>query len=356
MAILAVNAGSSSLKVDALDDDRVADSGSVDAPPDGTEAGELLDRMLAAHPDVELVGHRIVHGGPSLVEHAVVDDDIRARLERGRSIDPLHVPPALAALDRCREKLPDATHVACLDTAFHASMGEVARTYAVPAGWRDLGVRRYGFHGISYEWSAARAAELLGSGGRSLVLAHVGGGTSVCAVDAGRSVWTSMGFTSLEGAVMVGRSGSVDPGILLWLQEEHGLGVEDLRAGLQSGGGLTALSGGLGGDTRALVPAAQGGNADARLALDVFTFRLAQEIAAAASCLPRLDALIFTGEIGSDDPWVREQVCDRLAVLGLAGPLPDGEGVLREGPPAVLLVPTAEERQIARICLQLSSS
>lgn len=214
-AVLAVNAGSRSLKVAALDDDRVIDTDSVDAPPDGEQAGALLDQLLADHPDSRMVGHRIVHGGPAPSAHAVVDDEVRAKLDEARGIDPLHVPPALAALDRCRERLPDAVHVACLDTPFHASMDEIARTYAVPKSWRDLGIRRYGFHGLSYEWSTARAGELLGRDDAATVLAHVGGGTSVCAVAGGRSVWTSMGFTSLEGAVMVGRSGSVDPGMLL---------------------------------------------------------------------------------------------------------------------------------------------
>ncbi|MGH3744949.1 MAG: acetate/propionate family kinase [Mycobacteriales bacterium] len=357
MKVLALNGGSSSLKLAVFDGDRVVGRDGVDGEPAGAQARDLLERTLDAHPDVTVVGHRLVHGGPEVGWHTEVDDDVRRRLEGGRSIDPLHVVPALEVLDLVRGRLPDARHVACLDSAFHATMPEVARTYAVPRRWRELGMRRYGFHGLSYAWARDRAADLLGRSldDLAMVLVHAGGGTSTCAVLEGASVWTSMGMTSLAGAVMVGRSGSVDPGALLWLQSEHRLSPEELRRGLEQDGGMTGLSDGLGGDTRDLHRAASQGHPGARLALDVFVFRLRQEVAAAAACLPRLDALVFTGDIGEDDPEIRQQVCDGLATLGLDGPLDPGQDEdqlirIAAGRPTVVLVHLGEEQQMARIC------
>ncbi|MGY5883184.1 acetate/propionate family kinase [Modestobacter lacusdianchii] len=354
--VLVVNAGGHSLKLRLLgpDDDDLG-SWTVDAPPDSTEAAELLDRALDEADDVTAVGHRVVHGGDRLSDHALVDDDVRAALDAAADLAPLHVPPALAALDRCRERLPDVPQIACLDTVFHAGLPEAARTYAVPARWREeLGVRRYGFHGLSYAWAVPRAAELLGRdvADLQLVACHLGSGASVCAVAGGRSVWTSMGFTPLEGLVMVTRSGTVDPGMITWLQTRHGLSATDVSDALEHESGLTALSGGLGGDTRDLVAAASDGNADAQLALDVFALRLRQEVAVAAASLDRLDAVVFTGEIGADQPEVREAVAAGLPVLGLREGLSTAQDVDAVVSPIgaqvpVVLVHPEEERQIA---------
>jgi acetate kinase len=352
--ILVVNAGSHSLQVELLDDDdRALVSRSVDAEPAGDEARATIQAVLDEKQEIGAVGHRIVHGGPSLTEHRVVDEEVLAALREAAGFAPLHVPPALAAMATLRAALPGIPHVAVLDTVFHASIPEVARTYPVPERWRTgFGVRRYGFHGLSYAWATKRAAELLERpvGDLSLVMTHLGGGGSVSAVLGGRSQWNSMGLTPLEGLMMVSRSGSVDPGMLLWLQTAKGLTAEEVSDALEHHSGLLALSGDRSGDTRELVEWAASGDEQAQLALDVYTLRIRQEVAAAAALLPRLDALVFTGEIGADQPEVREAVCAGLPVLGLAGGLStaqEEDGVISADGVPVLLVHPEENRQIA---------
>lgn len=354
MNVLVVNAGSHSLKVDLLADDGTAlTHRSVDAEPDGEEARAAIRSVLDEGLEVDAIGHRIVHGGPSLTEHRVVDDEVLAALREAAAFAPLHVPPALAAMDTLREALPGVPQVACLDTVFHTTMPEAARTYPVPARWRtEFGVRRYGFHGLSYAWATRRAAELLDRPVQdlSLVLTHLGGGASVSAVLGGRSQWNSMGLTPLEGLMMVSRSGSVDPGMVLWLQQRHGLSADEVSDGLEHHSGLLALSGDRSGDTRELVAWAADGDERAQLALDVYTLRVRQEVAAAAALLPRLDALVFTGEIGADQPEIREAVCAGLPVLGLTGGLStaqDEDGVVSRSGVPVLLVHPEENLQIA---------
>ncbi len=356
MNVLVVNAGSSSLKLDLLDerDERIATQ-HIDGSPASPEARDALADFLQGARDIEAVGHRLVHGGPDITRPTVIDDALRRRLDAVAQLAPMHVPAALNAIDLARARLPGVPHVACVDTAFHADMPEPARTYALPEDWRRrFGLRRYGFHGLSYAWALRRTAELLGREPDQLhvVLAHLGGGASVCAVRDGRSVWTSMGFTPLEGLVMVKRSGSVDPGMLLWLQTTHGLSAQEISDALQYRAGLLGLSGGRSGDTRELVAAAQSGDQTAELAMAVYTLRVRQEIAAAAVSLDRLDALVFTGEIGADQPEVRQAVCDGLAVIGLGGTLDarqDADRMLArsDADVAVLLVHPREDRQIA---------
>lgn len=351
--VLVVNAGSGSLKLDLVDPDgAVAKSRDVDADPGGSEAAEALDQALAESGQVAAAGYRVVHGGPRLNRPTEIDDAVLAELRALVPLAPTHLPPILQAIQTCRQRLPDARHIACFDTAFHTTMPEAAYTYPLPHQWRALGIRRYGFHGVSYTWATTRAAQLLERPVEQLqlVLAHLGGGASVCAVSAGRSVWTSMGFTPLEGLPMVKRSGSIDPGILLWLQQAHGLSVEELADGLQHHSGLTGLTNGRTGDTRKIIALAAH-DEQARLAMDVYTLQIRQHVAAAAANLSRLDGLVFTGEIGSDQPEVRAAVCAGLSVLGVPERIDerqDQDRVLAEGPPAVLLVATGEAQQVAR--------
>jgi acetate kinase len=352
--VLVVNAGSHSLKLAVLDADlALLGEADIDAAPDSSDATDGLIDFLDRVPELGAVGHRIVHGGPHLSEHSLIGDRVRSALEDAASLAPQHVPPALAALDTCRRRLPDIPQVACLDTVFHASLPEAAYTYPVPAPWRRrYGLRRYGFHGLSYAWTLARTANLLGRDPAELqvVLTHLGGGSSVCAVLDGISVWTSMGFTPLEGLPMSRRSGSVDPGMLLWLQTEHGLSTAEVSDGLEHRSGLFGLSDELSGDTRELVDAAEAGSRTAKLALDVFTLRVRQEIAAAAASLERVDAVVFSGEIGADQPEIREAVTAGLAVLGLQGcldPNKDDDAVISHSGVPVLLVKPDEQRQIA---------
>jgi len=360
-AVLTVNAGSSSLRLDLVDGGTVVDSAhsgrAVDPGSARAEVSEFLGRRLDR--DVGAVAHRLVHGGDLLTAPAVADDALVAALGGITGLAPLHLPPALALLEAARELLPAVPHVLCPDTAFHAGLPDSAAVYALPRPWRDrYGLRRYGFHGLSYAWAADRTAELLGRpvAELDLVLAHLGGGASVCAVSGGRSLDTSMGFTPLDGLPMSRRSGGVDPGLLLWLLDGR-LSLAEVSDGLQHESGLLGLSGGRSGDTRDLVAAERDGDEEAALALRVFCHRVSREIAAAATSLGRVDALVFTGEIGWDQPEVREAVCRRLRLLGVEPPVSGNradDGLISPAGTAVpvLVVEPHEELQLARECLR----
>ncbi|MEV0778993.1 acetate/propionate family kinase [Streptomyces sp. NPDC050428] len=362
--VLVADAGSSSvhLTVFANDGTVLASYDDMSAPGDNM-AGQLRD-LLRYAPAPTAVGHRIVHGGPELRRHTLVDDDVRDALQRTADLAPSHVPPALRVLDAARELLPNVPHVACFDTVFHTGLPAAAREFAVPETWRgEFGVRRYGFHGLSYAWALARTAELLGQRPKKLrvVMAHLGGGCSACAVRDGVSVDTTMGFTPLDGLVMSRRSGAVDPSALTWLQTRHNLTAPEIDDALNHHSGLLALSGSSG-DTRDLVRDRAAGDDRAALALDVFTHHCRRGIAAMAASLDRLDALVFTGGIGEDQPEVREEICSGLGILGVSGNLrvPKAAGDAEDAVPAaqlvsapdaavpVVVVPTGEVRQIDR--------
>ncbi|OLR93092.1 acetate kinase [Actinokineospora bangkokensis] len=349
--ILTVNTGSGSVKADLVDDDRVVDSAHLETT-DADEAWAAL-RGLLDDRRVDAVAHRLVHGGSRLTGPAVADDEALAAARSAASLAPLHVPPALEFLEQLRDRLPGVPQVLCPDTAFHRDLPEHAATYALPQQWRErFGLRRYGFHGLSYSWALPRAAELLGTpeGELSVVMAHLGGGSSVCAVRDGRSVDTSMGFTPLDGVPMAKRSGAVDPGMLLWLQREAGLSLAEVEDGLNHASGLLGLSGGESDDTRDLVAS---GSPGAALALGVFAHRVRREVAACATNLDRLDALVFTGEIGWDQPEVRAAVTGGLRLLGVAAtaaPNSPTDAVLTPpgGGVPVLVVEPREELALAR--------
>jgi acetate kinase len=365
-AILTVNAGSSSLRLDLVEGGSVLDSAHAERAIDPGSARDELSAFLGGHfdRDIRAVAHRLVHGGDVVRGPVVADDETAAALRGLTSLAPLHLPPALALLDAAREQLPAVPHVLCPDTAFHAGLPEEAAVYALPREWRDrYGLRRYGFHGLSYAWAADRVAELLGRplADLDLVLTHLGGGCSVCAVSGGRSLDTSMGFTPLDGVPMSKRSGGVDPGMLVWLLSEGHLSVRELSEGLERRSGLLGLSDGRSGDTRELVAAKRDGDEAAALALRVFSHRVSREIAAAATSLGRIDALVFTGEIGWDQPEVREAVCRRLGLLGVEPPAEGNrhEDGLISAPGAavpVLVVQVREELQLARECLAVLTS
>lgn len=360
-AVLTVNAGSSSLRLDLVDGGVVVDGArsqrAVEPGSARSEVSEFLGRHLDR--DVGAVAHRLVHGGELVTAPVVADDHLVAALRRITDLAPLHLPPALDLLDAARELLPAVPHVLCPDTAFHAGLPDAAAVYALPKAWRErYGLRRYGFHGLSYAWATDRAAELLGRpvAELDLVLAHLGGGASVCAVSGGRSLDTSMGFTPLDGLPMSRRSGGVDPGMLMWLLDGR-LSADELRHGLERESGLLGLSGGRSGDTRDLVAAERDGDEEAALALRVFCHRVSREIAAAATSLGRVDALVFTGEIGWDQPEVREAVCRRLRLLGVEPPVGGNradDGLISPAGTAVpvLVVEPHEELQLARECLR----
>jgi acetate kinase len=273
--ILVVNAGSTSLKLSLVG----ADGHST--PVEGFEQADA-------------VGHRVVHGGASFRAPVVVDERVRQLIRELSSLAPLHNRPALAAIDEAQAALPEVPHVAVFDTAFHVTIPDEAATYAIPRRWRDeWGIRRYGFHGLA----VASVAEQVRV--RRLVVCHLGGGCSVTAVLEGRSVDTTMGFSPLEGVPMATRSGSVDPGALLYLLRERGLSADELDRSLEHESGLAAL-----------------GGLDEPLGFAVYTYRIAQAAAAMASALGGLDALAFSGGVGENRADVRDRIAERLRFLG----------------------------------------
>jgi len=295
---------------------------------------------FAAVEGVEAVAHRVVHGGPRFRDPVVIDSSVREEIVALEAIAPLHNAPALAALAEAERAFPDVPHVAVFDTAFHATIPPEASTYAVPERWREeWGIRRYGFHGLSVQWAAEQVRV------PRLVVCHLGGGCSVTAVRDGRSVDTTMGFSPLEGVPMETRSGSVDPGALLYLLRAH-LSVDELDEALNHDSGLKALAGGTG-DMREIVAAGGG------LALDVFAHRVAGAVAAMAAAAGGLDALVFTAGIGEGSALVRERVCERLGFLGVVldaarndSAEPDCD-VAADGSAARVLVIRAREELVA---------
>jgi acetate kinase len=315
--VLVVNAGSTSLKLRVVDrDNRVTHSVDLNPPEESLE--DDLRRFLGSAGPLDAVGHRVVHGGPRFTRPVVIDATVRAELEEVNDLAPLHNPPALAAIDAVSRLSPKLPAVACFDTAFHGSLQPAASTYALPTAWvESWGLRRYGFHGLSCEWSAGRAAALLQrpEGSRRLVICHLGGGASVTATANGRSVDTSMGFTPTEGLVMATRPGDVDPGALAWLTT-HGIAPQELADALERRSGLLALSGGLTGDMRELLQHRARGDRAATLAIDVYVHRLRAKIAAMSAATDGADVLIFTAGVGENASQIRAEVCDRLKWIG----------------------------------------
>jgi len=354
--VLAVTAGSHSVGVALLepgdDPDAIRElaAETLDVEPGSSEAADTLRDFVGALPaPPDVVGHRLVHGGGLVAVPTVVDDALASALEEVADLAPQHDPPALALLAAARAELPGVPHYVCPDTAFHAALPPAAALLPLPAEWRERwGLHRYGFHGLSYAWASRRASVLLGRprAALNLVIAHLGGGGSVCAVAGGLSVDTTMGMTPLDGIPMTKRSGAVDPGLLLWLLNGR-LTLDALTEGLQAKSGLLGMSGGISDDTRELVASR---DPAAAAALDAYAHAVRRAIGAMAASLPRLDALVFTGEIGWDQPEVRAAVCGELAVLGvqpLTGGNRDEDGVISTGGVPVLVVETKEEHQIA---------
>ncbi|HET6833221.1 MAG TPA: acetate/propionate family kinase [Acidimicrobiales bacterium] len=315
MRILVVNAGSSSLKLRLLGDHDEA-LGSEDLAPVDRLRDDDLGRAVERLGSFDAVGHRIVHGGERYREPVVVDGDVRAELGALTDLAPVHQPKSLAALDAVTGLAPDVPAVACFDTAFHATLSPAAATYAVPAKWRDrLHLRRYGFHGLSHAYAARRATAGIGDAGR-LVTCHLGAGASLAAVRGHRCVDTTMGFTPLEGLVMATRSGTVDPGAVLWLITHQGLDPGAVAHSLEHESGLLAMAGTS--DMAAVVEACRRGEPTATLALDVYVHRLRAAIAAMVASLGGLDALVFTGGVGENAPTVRAAAVAGLGFLGAA--------------------------------------
>jgi acetate kinase len=320
MRVLVVNAGSSSVKIRLLDArDALVHHTDLDADRGRPEPGALEAALEGLGP-IDAVGHRVVHGGPHRRGPVLVDDDVLGELDELAALAPLHQPPALAALRATRAALPDVPAIASFDTAFHADMPAAASTYAIPARWREeLGIRRYGFHGLAHEWAARRAAAMVAPGLRTVV-AHLGSGASACAVawngDGPRSVDTTMGFTPTAGLVMASRSGDLDPAVPLWLVESAGLRPADVAAALDHESGLLGLAGTA--DMREVLAAEHAGHPAARLAVEVWAHRLRAAIAAMTAALDGLDVLVFSGGIGERASDLRRRTVAGLGFLGLA--------------------------------------
>jgi acetate kinase len=355
MKVLAVNAGSSSLKLSLIGEaERPLQSTELELQ-DGELASEDLDEALSGSPaGAEAVGHRIVHGGRRFTAAVRIDVGVRDALGELSDLAPLHQRKSLLALDAVAQRLPQLPAVACFDTAFHAQMPAEAATYALPARWRQhLAIHRYGFHGLSHAWVAERSAQLLGAPPERLVSAHLGSGASLCAIDHGASIDTTMGFTPLEGLAMATRSGSVDPGLLLWLLEHREASERELADALEHESGLLGLCGSA--DMREVLRRAGEGERSAQLALDVYLHRLAAGIASMAAALGGIDALAFTGGVGERSAQIRSLTAKRLAFLGvaIARDLNESEDADREisaGDASVrtLVVEAREDLEIAR--------
>jgi acetate kinase len=260
------------------------------------------------------VGHRIVHGGPDFSGPVELTDDVYAKLERLTPLAPLHQPRCLAPVRAVSAIRPALTQIACFDTAFHHGLMPPASRFAIPRRYEERGVRRYGFHGLSFEYVAGRIAgiapQLIA---KRTVIAHLGNGASLCALRNGRSIDTTMGLTPLDGLVMGTRCGTIDPGVLLYLQQHERMSVEDVQRLLYHESGLLGVSG-IASDMRTLLAS---GEPAAREAIDLFVFRAAQEVAVMANTLGGLDGLVFTGGIGEHSKEIRSAIGERLVWLGL---------------------------------------
>jgi len=398
LKVLVLNCGSSSVKFQLVETDEAsAASGSdralakglveniggtailryeAEGVPAVKETAEILEHKIAVErilalltrpgsgvirdrAEIEAVGHRMVHGGEHFKSSVLIDDAVLRAIEECFDIAPLHNPPNVKGYRAARDLMRDAPHVAVFDTAFHQTMEPVAFLYALPyVLYERHAIRRYGFHGTSHRFVSRRAAELLGrvdDPALRLVTCHLGNGCSVAAIRGGRSVDTSMGFTPLEGLVMGSRSGDLDPAILLHVMAKEDLGAGELNALLNKHSGLLGVSG-LSNDMRKLLEAEAAGNERAKLAVDMFCYRLRKYIASYVGALGGLDALVFTGGIGENAAAVRERSVTGLATMGVsidpaANALARGReaDVAPPGPGCrVLVVPTNEELLIAR--------
>ncbi len=391
MSILVINAGSSSEKFGLFDDQAQKElaSGLIDwtansrqaelviRTPDGRENHSQADtsnhreavahavRLLAdtgtlEHPSggpVRGVGQRVVHGGMVFRESVRIDKRVRAEIEKLVELAPLHNPPALEAMDAVTVALPDAPQFAVFDTAFFASLPSAAYVYPLPYSWyTDWGIRRFGFHGISHGYCAARAAEMLKEplNALRLVICHLGNGCSASAVQSGQAVDTTMGFTPLEGLMMGTRAGSVDPGILTYVQRRHSLTAEDLDRILNRESGLRGVSG-VSSDYRQVQAAAEQGNEQPRLALDIYARRVRSTIGGLAVTMGGMDALVFTAGVGEHSATLRATVCAGLACLGVqldtqrnGACRPDADIAMTDSSVRILVLRTNEELAIAR--------
>ena len=378
MKILVCNSGSSSLKFSLFEaeQEQLLANGSIDwtarparlvlrrpGRPEIWDDLHVRDRSetfghiladLDHLRDIDAVGHRVVHGGSLFTAAVRITPEVQHGIGELSELAPLHNPASLEAIRAIEQVLPSVPQVAVFDTAFHSTLPAAARTYAVPRTWTtDWGVQRYGFHGLSHAYCTRRAGQMLGHNGCRLIIAHLGNGASVSAVRGGVCIDTSMGFTPLDGLVMGTRSGSLDPGLLLYMLRHTGLTVEQLDDALNHESGLLGLSG-ISSDMRQILKEAPN-NSDARLALKVYVHRLVQTIGGMAATLGGVDGLVFTAGVGENSAQVRALVCENLGHLGLkldstanVRCTPDADISERVSPGRILVIATREDLTIVR--------
>ena len=371
MSILVVNAGSITIKLSWFD----SHAGELRASRtyEAIDPGVALSNFLKAQEsltgktydptDVTRVAHRIVHGGSDFCHTCRIDCQTAAKLEQLADLAPLHNPPALRAMRQALQILPNAVHVAVFDTAFFQHLPARAFVYPVPYEWfSQWKIRRYGFHGVSHEYCARRAAEMLGTATQRLIICHLGGGCSASAILNGKAIATTMGFTPLEGLMMATRSGSIDPGILPYLLKQQHLSVDQIDEALNRSSGLLGVSG-VSSDYREVETAAAHGNPRARLALDIYTDRVLETIGSFAALLGGLDALVFTGGVGEHRHTLRAATCRRLEWMNVrldqernANCSPDVDVARPDSPVRVLVIHTREDLMLAQAAAAWSGS
>jgi acetate kinase len=351
--VLALNSGSSSLKFGLYRVDNAGAEklfGESVATAEHPDAITRVASVLAASgmPPPDAIGHRIVHGGPALRQHCLIDDAVLRQLQAAAAFAPLHTPAALVLIRFAQVHFPGVPQVACFDTQFHVGLPDVARVLPIARELQSEGIQRYGFHGLSLDSVVRQLGDALP---QRLVIAHLGNGASITAVKSGQSIDTSMGLTPSGGVIMGTRSGDLDPGVLVYLMREKEFDAGRLEALVDQRSGLLGISG-LSGDMRRLHEAAAS-NRDARLAIDMFCQSVRKQVAAMGTALGGLDMLVFTGGIGENDAQVRAQICAGLSWLGLSldearnraatNPLSDGASRCQ-----VLVLASQEDEQIAR--------
>ena len=362
MRVLVLNSGSSSVKyqlVESTTGERLAGGMVEEVVDHGAALREVVAAVGLLDLAVDAIGHRVVHGGDVVSAPTLVDDDLVEVIRRLVPLAPLHNPANLAGIEAARVAWPTVPQVAVFDTAFHRTLPPAAYRYAVPTAWyEEFGVRRYGFHGTSHEYVSARAADVLGRplSELDLIVAHLGNGASMTAVQGGRSVETSMGLSPLEGLVMGTRSGDIDPAVVGYVAEASGRSEADVLTELNRSSGLLGLCGDS--DLREITARIDAGDEVADLALDVFCHRIRKYVGAYVAVLGGCDALVFTAGIGEHSALVRARVCAGLGVFGIAidqDRNERSEAVIStdDATTKVLVVPTDEEHAIAEQTAQV---
>lgn len=388
MNVLVINCGSSSLKFQLINSDteqvlakglceRISIDGRLTYQPEGGEKvttdkpmpthTEAIQFVIDALTDAETgvvksldeigaVGHRVVHGGEKFASSTVITEEVLKAIEECNDLAPLHNPANLIGIDACQKLMPGTPMVGVFDTAFHQTMPDTAYMYGLPYEYYDkYKVRRYGFHGTSHSFVSKRAADILGKPDMKTIVCHLGNGSSICAVNAGKSVDTSMGLTPLEGLVMGTRSGDIDPAILEFIAKKENLDIAGLMNMLNKKSGVFGLSNNLSSDFRDLAAGAESGNETAALALKVFAYRVAKYVGSYAAAMNGVDTIVFTAGIGENDCAMRASICEYLGYLGITinaeANGKRGEEIVISTPDSkvtVMVIPTNEELAIAR--------